>query len=97
MQFYPFSSQAVCIELPRLTIENSVDRVSFFGLINLEITKDREGLTRAVNFLKDNSEVIDFQVRDILLNAIRFLSSHSDLPDKLCLKEITSTINPFAS
>ena len=96
MALHPFSQVASSIELPGQTIENSVDRVTFYGVINAEITRDKRGLALALDLMKSNYGALDAKIRSILLEAVCVLSETRDLPQVLPSAPITTTTNPFA-
>jgi hypothetical protein len=77
----PFKNETDSLQLGDFTIENRVDRVSFYG--SLDITLDKDGLTN-VRRLKD---VIDRIVETM---------EASVLPDKVILVSTDTVKNPFA-
>ncbi len=88
MKFKPFENESDALTLSdslndtELSIENKIDRVSFFG--SLDITKDKIGLDHALKLQS-------------LLNAIVEVLGKSDLPDKIEVDEgaVVEVKNPF--
>ncbi len=88
MKFKPFENESDALTLSdslndtELSIENKIDRVSFFG--SLDITKDKTGLDHALKLQS-------------LLNAIVEVLGKSDLPDKIEVDEgaVVEVKNPF--
>jgi hypothetical protein len=79
--FSPYQNEADCVQIGELTIENRVDRVSFYGSIDL--TKDKAGLAAALELKR----IIDATLAEL---------EKSDLPDKISLAESETVENPFA-
>lgn len=76
--FVPFSDQALKIE--ELSIESREDQISLYG--SLDITRDKEGLDKAV------------KLKGFLENIIASLGQEN-LPEKLPTKPIDVVDNPF--
>lgn len=77
----PFANESECLQIRGLTIENRVDRVSFFG--SLDITRDKEGLAAAKNL----KAVLDLTLVEL---------EKADLPEKITVSETDTVENPFA-
>lgn len=96
MSFQPFSDVATCLIHSGQTIENSTDRVTFYGGLKADITRDQKGLTLARRLLGvDHGEINDL-VRPILENIIRILGEVEYLPESLEIIPTSTTPNPFA-
>ncbi|PHY95399.1 hypothetical protein CSR02_01295 [Acetobacter pomorum] len=93
-QFAPYKDDGVSISLPPLTIENASDRVSItLNGENLDITCDREGLTRAKNLASNDCPALSgcpTQIRvclnHILQSCIHSLENTPDLPQKVSIR-----------
>jgi len=77
----PFQNESETLQIGELTIENRLDRVSFYG--SLDITKDKEGLANAR------------QLMGILGIVVEKLEGE-DLPDQVTVKPTDSVKNPFS-
>jgi len=77
----PFQNESETLQIGDLTIENRLDRVSFYG--SLDITRDKEGLANAR------------QLMAILGTVVKRLESE-DLPDQVAIKLTDSVENPFS-
>jgi len=77
----PFHNESDALQVGELTIENRLDRVSFYG--SLDITRDKNGLANARQ-LKD---IIDLIIVEM---------EASDLPDQIALVPSDTVKNPFA-
>jgi hypothetical protein len=76
----PFQNESETLQISELTIENRLDRVSFYG--SLDITKDKEGLANAQ------------QLMDILGMVVMKLDGEN-LPDQVTVEPTDSVKNPF--
>lgn len=77
----PFMNESECLQIGELTIENRLDRVSFFG--SLDITRDREGL----EFARQLKQVLELTLAEL---------EGADLPDHITPEAGDSVENPFA-
>lgn len=77
----PFQNESETLQIGQLTIENRLDRVSFYG--SLDITRDKEGLANAR------------QLMGILGLVVAKLESE-DLPDQVTVEPTDSVKNPFS-
>ena len=80
--FHPFADESAALTIGELYIENRVDRVSFYGL--LDITRDRQGLARA-HALK---AILDAAV-------LRLEEAH--LPEEVQVLPTLEVPNPFGT
>ena len=79
----PFADDATSIGVDKLTIENGKERLSLYG--SLDITRDREGLQRAL------------ALKAIVDQAVHVLTSDPALPQRLPPSEKPTAVgNPFA-
>jgi hypothetical protein len=76
----PFANESEVLTTAGLTIENRLDRISVYG--NIDITRDREGLT--------NAEVLKTVFNDIVAT---MKADH--LEDKVSIKPVEEIANPF--
>ena len=76
----PFQNESDALQLGDLTIENRVDRVSFYG--SLDITRDKIGLENAQ------------QLKSIIEMIVGELES-SELPDQIAIEPTDTVNNPF--
>ena len=76
----PFQNESDILQLGDLTIENRVDRVSFYG--SLDITRDKIGLENAQ------------QLKSIIEMIVGELES-SELPDQIAIEPTDTVNNPF--
>ena len=76
----PFQNESDSLQVGELTIENRIDRVSFYG--SLDITRDKEGLEKAKH------------LKSILTMVCEKLEN-SDLPDHITIVPTESVTNPF--
>ena len=76
----PFQNESDILQLGDLTIENRVDRVSFYG--SLDITRDKIGLENAQQ-LKSIIEMIVGEIES------------SELPDQIAIEPTDTVNNPF--
>ena len=81
LRISPFANESESAEIGGLTIENRVDRISFYG--SIDITRDIAGLAKA-EALK--------ALFDEILTALK--AEH--LPDKISVKPAEEVHNPFA-
>lgn len=79
--FMAFQNESDVFEIGGLTVENRLDRISVYGA--LDITKDKEGLQRALMLKRLIDGAIDEMKRD------RYL------PDRIDLKTPETLPNPF--
>ena len=77
----PFQDESDALQLGDLTIENRVDRVSFYG--SLDITRDKIGLENAQ------------QLKSIIEMIVGELES-SELPDQIAIEPTDTVNNPFS-
>ena len=80
MDIDPFQNESDTLQIGDLTIVNRMDRVSFYG--NLDVTRDKEGLADAR------------QLMSILEMVVEKLEK-SDLPDHITINPADSVKNPF--
>ena len=79
----PFQDDAESAAIGHMTIENGRDRIVLYG--NLEITRDKAGLTLAR------------QIADFLTRIVGILSADPNLPEKILPPDKPKTVpNPFA-
>lgn len=79
----PFADDAASIGIDKLTIENGKEKLSLYG--SIDITRDREGLQRAL------------ALKAIVDQAVHALTSDPALPQRLPPFEKPTTVkNPFA-
>lgn len=78
--FSPYQNEADSIQIADLTIENSLDRISIYG--SIELWKDKSGLKAAQ------------QLKVIIDQTISELEKY-DLPDKVELSKSETVANPF--
>ena len=76
----PFQNESDTLQLGDLTIENRVDRMSFYG--SLDITRDKIGLENAQ------------QLKSIIEMIVGELES-SELPDQITIEPTDTVNNPF--
>ncbi len=79
--FMAFENESDSLAIAELTVENRVDRISLYGSIDL--TKDQEGLAKALKLKRIIDSAIDAMKRD------------KNLPDRIALKESDTVDNPF--
>jgi hypothetical protein len=77
----PFQNESETIQIGDLSIENRLDRVSFFG--GLDITKDKAGLVAA----KELKEILDTVVKRL---------EKEELPDQVVIEPSHSVKIPFS-
>jgi len=75
------SAPSVKLQLADLNIENRIDRVSFYG--SLDITRDKEGLTHARQLMG----ILEMVITNI---------EKSNLPDHVTIKPTDGRKNPFS-
>lgn len=80
--FMAFQNESDIFEVGGLTVENRLDRISIYG--SLDITKDREGLQRALMLKRLIDGVIDEMKRD------------RPLLEKIVIAEGETVENPFS-
>jgi hypothetical protein len=79
----PFADDAASTTIDKLTIENGKEPISLYG--SLEITRDKEGLQRAL------------ALKALIDEAIQGLTSDASLSQRLPPSEKPKTVrNPFA-
>jgi hypothetical protein len=76
----PFKNETDSLGIGNLTIENRIDRVSFYG--SLDITLDKDGLTNVL------------QLKDVIDLIVATMES-SVLPDQITLVPTDTVKNPF--
>lgn len=76
----PFENESETLQIGDLTIENRLDRVSFYG--SLDITKDKVGLANARKLMG-------------ILGMVVIKLESEDLPDQVAIKPTDSVKNPF--
>ena len=79
--FMAFNDEFKTLAIGELTIENKVDKVSFYG--SVDITKDKAGLAKALKLKRIIDSAIDEMKRD------------KNLPDHIEIKESDTVENPF--
>ena len=77
----PFKGPASLCSLGELTIENSLDRLSLYGSLN--IAQDQQGLAQAQ------------ALKALLEQAVRHLQAQEGLPEKLDYPPEEEVDNPF--
>jgi hypothetical protein len=78
----PFANESDALTIGELNIENRTDQVTIYGSIDL--TKDQEGLRRAVALKAVLDKIVDTLRAD-------------NLPDKLPTPAIETVKNPFSN
>ena len=82
-KFTLFTDDAASVSIARLTIENSIDRITLYG--SLDLTRDRQGLEHAR------------ALKAILDQAVHVLETQQDLPEALpAATAPRSVANPFS-
>lgn len=76
----PFKNESDSLQIGDLTIENRMDRVSFYG--SLDITRDKKGLG-------------DAQLLKGIIDLIVATLEASNLPDQITLAPTDTVKNPF--
>ena len=76
-----FANESECLVLDGLTIENRVDRVSFYG--SVDFTRDQVGLKAA----RDLKAILD--------DVIEGLEAVSDLPEQIEILAAVEVDSPF--
>lgn len=76
----PFQNESETAQVGGMTIENRLDRVSFFGQI--DITKDKKGLQ-------------DLKVLAALVNTMLTTMENTDLPDEIEIDATVKVKSPF--
>ena len=77
----PFQNESDTLQIGDLTIDNRLDRLSFYG--SLDITRDKEGLATA-------RELMD------ILEMVVVKLEGKNLPDHVAIKPTDSVKNPFS-
>lgn len=82
----PFANESESVRFAGLTIENRLDRVSFYG--NIDITKDAQGLSiaRELKTLMDG-----------LVEQLEHEESQGRLLEKLAVRQVEEVDNPFSA
>jgi hypothetical protein len=76
----PFKNESESLQIGGLTVENRLDRVSFYG--SIDITRDKAGLTIA----RQLKEILDLTLAEL---------EKSELPEKIALAPAETVDNPF--
>ena len=80
MQIAPFQDESTSLNLDQMTVENRLDRIEFYG--SLQITRDQAGL-RLARELKS------------LLDAAVAALEKEDLPEQIESRPVNRVANPF--
>lgn len=80
----PFDDESSSVDIDGLTIENRLDRVSFYG--DIAITADRVGYDKALKLKNFLSSVI---------NHLEWLDRVKKLPDNVIVDQPVAVKNPF--